>query len=243
MKVRVGIIGGSGVYEFLTDAEEKEVETPFGKPSDKISIGNLSGKKVAFIPRHGRKHTIPPHNINHRANIFSLKSLGVENIIAIASVGIINTKIKIGDFILPHDFLDFTKKPYTFYDKFEEKPVHVDVTHPFSNKLRELLIEICEEKKYPFHKTGVYVNTCGPRLETPAEIRMFKELDADIVGMTVVPEAVLSRELGIEYAAIAVGINYACGIEEGPLKIETQKIMNEKKPQLKELVEEVVKRI
>jgi len=243
MKVRVGIIGGSGFYEFLSNAREKSVRTPHGKPSDKISIGNLSGKRVAFLPRHGKKHTIPPHNINHKANIFALKSLGVGNIISVASVGIINMDIKIGDFVILSDFLDFTKKYHTFYDTFKKEPTHVDLTYPFSNRLRRLLIEVCKITGCSFHDKGVYVNSPGPRLETPAEIRMFGNVGADVVGQTVVPEAILSKELGVEYATVAVGINYACGITEGPMKLETEKIMKEKEPMLKEIIRKVVDRI
>jgi len=243
MKVKVGIIGGSGVYEFLGKVRDKGVKTPYGKPSDKISIGEVSGKKVAFIPRHGKKHTIPPHKINHRANIYALKSLGVKNIISTASVGIINANIEIGDFIIVDDFLDFTKKYHTFFDKFDEGPLLLDLTNPLSPKLRKILIEVCRKKGYSFHEKGIYVNTPGPRLETPAEIRMFNILDADVVGQTIVPEAILSKELNIEYASIAIGINYACGVVPGPMKIELRKIMNEKKPQLKEIIKEAIKRV
>ena len=244
MKVRLGVIGGSGLYEFLTGATEKSIKTPYGKPSDKIPISNIEGEKVAFLPRHGKKHSIPPHSINHRANIFALKSLGIENIISVGSVGIINANIKIGDFIIVDDFLDFTKQVYTFYDTFKNKSLHLDMTYPFSEKLRKMLIEICKEKNYNFVDNGIYVNTWGPRLETKAEIRMFNNLGADVVGMTIVPEAVLSRELGIEYASIAVGINYACGISEKPLNYEEiERGMKKKEPQLKEIIKEVIKRI
>ena len=243
MKVRFGIIGGSGLYEFLTNATEKSIKTPYGKPSDKISIDEIEGKKVAFLPRHGKKHSIPPHSINHKANIFALKSLGIENIISVGSVGIINANIKIGDFIIIDDFLDFTKRVYTFYDTFKNKALHLDMTYPFSEKLRKMLIEICKEKNYNFVDNGIYVNTWGPRLETKAEIRMFNNSGADVVGMTIAPEAGLSKELGIDYACVAVGINYACGIEEGPMKIDLQKIMKRKVPQLREIIKEVVKRI
>jgi len=227
MKVRLGVIGGSGLYEFL-----------------KISIGSIEGGKVAFLPRHGKKHSIPPHSINHRANIFALKSLGIKNIVSVASVGIINANINVGDFIIVDDFLDFTKKVYTFHDIFKSKTIHVDMTNPFSQKLRKILIEICKEKNYDFMDNGIYVNTCGPRLETKAEIRMFNNLGADVVGMTVAPEAILSKELEIEYACIAVGINYACGIGKGPIEIgKSREVIKKKFPQLKEIVKEVAKRI
>ena len=244
MKVRTGVIGGSGVYELFEKVKHKAVKTPYGKPSDKISIGEIGEKKVAFIPRHGKKHTIPPHSINHRANIHAFKSLGVENIISTASVGIININIKTGDFIILDDFLDFTRKPHTFFDKFKENPVHIVLTNPFSPKLREILIEVCKEKGFSFHDRGIYVNTSGPRLETPAEIRMFNILDADVVGMTVVPESILSKELEIKYATIAVGVNYACGISEKPLSVDEMKTgMKWKEQELKEIIKEAVKRI
>ncbi|MDI6826059.1 MAG: S-methyl-5'-thioadenosine phosphorylase [Candidatus Aenigmarchaeota archaeon] len=244
MRVRVGIIGGTGISTLLSRAVEKNVKTPYGKASDKVLLGDLSGKRVAFIARHGKKHEIPPHSINHRANIYALKSLGVKNIISTSSVGIINANIRIGDFIILDDFLDFTKKPYTFFDKFDKKPVHVDLTNPFSPKLREILIGVCKEKGYSFQEKGIYVNTSGPRLETPAEIRMFNNLGADVVGQTIVPEVILSRELGIEYASIAVGVNYACGISEKPLSYEeVEEGMKRKEKQLKEIIKEVVGRI
>jgi len=244
MKVRVGIIGGTGISELLEKKIEKNVKTPYGRPSDKVSVGEINGKEVAFITRHGKKHKIPPHNINHRANIYALKSLGVENIISTACVGIINVNIKIGNFIILDDFIDFTKKPHTFFDKFKEKPVHVDLTEPFSPKLREILIEICKEKGYSFQDKGIYVNTPGPRLETPAEIRMFNRMDADVVGQTIVPEVILSRELSIEYASIAVGVNYACGISEKPLSYEEiEQGMKWKEKQLKEIIKEAVGKI
>jgi 5'-methylthioadenosine phosphorylase len=227
----------------LSNFTEKDVKTPYGPPSEKISIGMLSGKNIAFIPRHGRRYNIPPHNINHRANIYALRSLGVESIISIVPVTIINTNIKIGDFIIINDFLDFTGEPHTFYDIFKSEPVHIDMTYPFSNTLRNLLIEVFREKEFSFHEKGIYVNTIGPRLETPAEIKAYKTLGADVVGMTVVPELILSKELGIAYATLCVGINYASGVIEGPLEYDSQKIMKEVNPQLKEIIKDVVGRI
>ena len=142
MNSGIGIIGGSGLYELLGNKGSKEIRTPYGKPSGGVSIGFIKGKKVFFIPRHGKNHNIPPHSINHKANIYALNSFDVKNIIATASVGIINKKIKPGDFIIPHDFIDFTKKNYTFFKKFEKEPKHTDMTNPFSEKIRKLLIKI-----------------------------------------------------------------------------------------------------
>jgi 5'-methylthioadenosine phosphorylase len=243
MEIKVGIIGGAGIYKLFSNAVEKEVKTPYGEPSEKILIGVLNGKNVAFIPRHGKKHSIPSHNVNHRANIYALRSLGVENIISITSTNIINTNIKIGDIIIIDDFLDFTREPHTFYDVFKNEPVHIDMTFPFSTTLRSLLIGICKEKNYNFHERGIYVNTVGPRLETPFEIKTYRTFGADIVGQNVVPEVILSKELGMAYATIAVGIKYASGIMEGLMMTESQRIMKEVNPKLREIIKEVVSRI
>ncbi len=173
-----------------------------------------------------------------------MKSLGVKNIISTATVGIINTKINPGDFIIPNDFLDFTKTPQTFFNKFEKEPIHTDMTKPFSEKIRKFLIETCKEFGYSFHESGVYVNACGPRFETPAEIRMFDILGADIVGMTIVPEVVLSNELGIEYATIAIGTNYACGISKKLLTFkEVHDMTRKKEAQLKKIIKKAVNKI
>lgn len=244
MRVKIGLIGGTGFYELLSGIEELEVETPYGNPSDKLFMGVMGNKKIVFIPRHGRKHSIPPHMINHKANIYAMKTLGVKFIISTASVGVINEGIKLKDFIIPHDFLDFTRKVYTFYDEFKENPFHVELTHPFSEKLRRLLIDVCKEGSYSCHERGVYVNVAGPRLETPAEIRMFKKLGGDIIGMTVVPEAILSKEVGIEYACLAIGVNYACGLTEKPINLEeASKILEEVKPNVYDIFQELVKRL
>ncbi len=243
MDTKIGIIGGTGIYGILSNVIEKDVRTPYGSPSEKVSIGVLSGKNVAFIPRNGKGHSIPPHNINHRANIYALRSVGVENIISVSPVSVINPNIKIGDFIIIDDFLDLTGIPHTFYDVFKKEPVHIDMSNSFSATLRNLLIEICKEKNYAFHERGIYFNTVGPRFETPVEIRAFKSLGADIVGQTVAPEVVLSKELGMTYATIAVGINYACGVMQGPTMGESQKIMKEVNPKLREIIKEIVGRI
>ena len=243
MELKVGIIGGAGVYELLSNATERDVKTPYGAPSEKITMGILNGKNVAFIPRYGKKYNIPSHSINHRANIYALRSLGVGNIISISSVGIINPNIKVGDLVIIDDFLDFNGIPYTFYDIFKKTPVHIDMSYPFSVTLRDLLIEICREKKYNFHERGIYVNTVGPRLETPAEIRTYKMLGADVVGTSITPEVILSKELGMAYATIAVGINYASGVIEGSPMIELPKIMQEVKPKLKEIINDIVGKI
>jgi len=237
--LKVAIIGGSGVYNLFPESQEKSIETPYGEPSDSILIGKLGDKRVAFIPRHGKNHTIPPHAINHRANIHALASLYVQYLIGTAAVGVINEKIKPVYFIIPDGFLDFTGRPWTFYDEFDEGkgPFHVDMTYPFSRNIRVYLIESCRELDFPYHDGGVYVNTIGPRFENPAEIEMYLRAGADIVGMTNVPEVILSSELGIYYATIAIGTNYAAGISKNPLRYdEVKEMMVEREDQLNEIL-------
>lgn len=215
------IIGGTGLAEaagFLEKSKKETVETPYGKAH--IVRGEKAGRSVVFIARHGSRHTIPPHKINYRANIWALKELNISNVFASAAVGSLKTEIKPGDFILVDQFVDFTKgRVGTFFD--EDKEVqYTDMTEPYDARLRTLLAQAAEEKGIRHHHLGVYVCTEGPRFETPAEIAVFKKLGADVVGMTGVPEVVLAKELGISYATLAVATNYAAGITGKRLSFE-----------------------
>lgn len=208
------MIGGSGVYwmEALEDARRVSVSTPYGR-SPEIHVGRLSGRRVAFLPRHGKGHTIPPHLVNYRANIWALHKLGAERIITTTASGSINPSMRPGDLVLLTQFLDFTKsRPQTFYEGGKAGVVHVDVTEPFCPELRRALAESAKKLKIKLHTKATYVCTEGPRFETPAEIKSFGKLGADLVGMTVVPECVLARELEMCYAAIGVVTNFAAGI-------------------------------
>lgn len=210
----IGIIGGSGVYEITQKAdscEKKMVETDYGEVE--VSILEIFSKKVAFIPRHAQGHSIPPHKINFRANIDALKNVGVTKVIATNSVGSMNENMPPGSFVIPNDFLDFSQNRAKTY--FEDKVVHIDVTEPYCPYLRDILAE-CGDVILG----GTYVCTEGPRFETPAEIRMFKMLGGDLVGMTGLPEVVLAREREMCYNSICIVSNFASGISENELTID-----------------------
>lgn len=227
----IGIIGGSGVYELTQKADsftEKIVKTDYGEV--KVSILDICSKKVAFLPRHASGHSIPPHKINFRANIDALKNIGVTKIVATNSVGSMNEEMPPGSFVIPDDFLDFSQdRAKTFY---EDKVVHIDVTEPYCPNLRDVLA-----KSGNVILGGTYVCTEGPRFETPAEIKMFKMLGGDLVGMTGVPEVTLAREREICYNSICIVSNFASGISEEELTIdEVFEMMAEKKDELLELI-------
>ncbi|MEM1515703.1 MAG: S-methyl-5'-thioadenosine phosphorylase [Candidatus Bathyarchaeia archaeon] len=205
-EITVAVIGGTGLEEMFEISETINIGTPYGI-SYAISICKVQNRKVAFLSRHGRRHEIPPHKINFRANIYALYRFGVKRIIATNAVGAINPNFKPGDLVVPHDLIDFTRqRPLTFY---EQAPVtHIDFTEPYCPEIRRVLIEGAKNVG-SVHERAVYVCTEGPRFETPAEIRMFRLLGCDIVGMTGMPEAVLARELGMCYATICFVSNMA----------------------------------
>lgn len=215
------IIGGTGVYdpELLEGLGRRQVETPFG--SIEVETGTYRGVEVAFLPRHGKGHSIPPHKINYRANIWGLRALGVKRVLATAAVGSINEAMRPGDFVIVDQFLDFTKaRPLTFFDDGEGGVVHVDVTEPYCPVIRTALIEVGRELGLELHPTGTYVCVEGPRYETAAEIRAFRILGGDVVGMTNIPEAVLAREAGLCYATMAMVTNLGAGMSGQPLTHE-----------------------
>lgn len=216
---KIAIIGGTGVYDpkMLQNIREATVATPYGEVSYKL--GDYAGKAVAFISRHGNKHSIPPHLINYRANIWAMKKIGVQNIIATTAVGSLNPDMKPGHFVLVDQFLDFTKNRInTFYEGGEKGVVHVDVTQPYCPSLRKTIAHVARDlSSITIHDHGTYVCTEGPRFETPAEIAMFAKLGGDLVGMTNVPEAVLAREAEMCYTTVSMVTNFAAGISPEPL--------------------------
>ena len=210
----IGIIGGTGLRKIdgLTIVREEIVDTPYGKPSDKIIIGKLGNHEVAFLARHGEGHTIPPHLINYRANIFSLRALGVRAILTVATVGSISEELKPGCIVLPHQIVDYTYgREHTFFDGINNPVSHIDFTNPYSSKLRNLLCENTSLEGINFIKEGIYAAVQGPRLETAAEIDRYEKDGATIVGMTGMPETALAKELGLSYAAICPVANFAAG--------------------------------
>lgn len=219
--VEVAIIGGSGVYDprLLTDLREESVETRYG--TAQVTVGQYRGHSIAFMQRHGKGHTLPPHRINYRANIMALKQLGAKSVIATSAVGSINRAMHPGDLVLLDQFIDFTKqRPFTFFDGEDGEVVHTDFTTPYCPKLRRILLESARAKGIRIHPTGTYVCTEGPRYETPAEIRAYGILGGDVVGMTNVPEVVLANEAGLSYAVVAMVTNYGAGISPNPLSHE-----------------------
>jgi 5'-methylthioadenosine phosphorylase len=238
-KAKIAVIGGTGFEKLFKDAEQIRLGTPYGV-APPISVGKIDGKDVVFLPRHGPDHSIPPHKINYRANVYALYELNVHRIIAVNAVGAINRDFKPGDIVIPHDFIDFTKlRTTTFYD---EAPVtHIDVSQPYCPEIRSFLIENARKFGQRVWDKAVLACTEGPRFETPAEIEMFRHLGCDVVGMTGVPEAVLARELEICYAAVCFVSNMAAGIQERLTPLEVSKVSKEITPIMEQVLIETVR--
>jgi len=216
--IRIGIIGGSGLDnpEILEDAKDLEVETPYGKPSSTLKIGKIKGKEVVLLARHGREHTIPPTQVNFRANIHALKEQGCTHIIATTAVGSLKKEIGRGDFVILDQFIDFTKqRKTTFHESFEpHKPIHTVMAEPFDKKLRDLLNNSCQDIGLKSHPKGTVVTIEGPRFSTKAESHMFRSWKADVINMSIAPECALANEAGIPYAAVAMSTDYDCWKED-----------------------------
>jgi len=211
MQAEIGIIGGTGLYDpkLLKGPEETTISTPYGVPSDSITVGKLRGRIVAFLPRHARKHTIRPTDINARANIYAMKKLGVKRILAPSTVGSLKEEYKPGDIVIVDQFIDrTTRREQSFYTAAEKKVCHISVAEPMCPELRETLIAVAHDMKISSHKTGTYVCIEGPRFSTKAESKMYRMWGADVVGMTVVPECILAREAEICYASISTVTDY-----------------------------------
>ena len=209
MQAEFGVIGGTGLYDpnLLKNVEEITVETPYGKPSDSITVGELAGKTVAFLPRHGKKHTIRPTDINVQANIFALKKLGVKRILAPSTVGSLREEYHPGEIAFIDQFIDrTTKREQSFYTK--DRVCHISVAEPMCPELRKNLIDVAEGLDIKMHQIGTYVCIEGPRFSTKAESKMYRQWGADVVGMTLVPECVLAREAEICYANISTVTDY-----------------------------------
>jgi len=257
---RIGIIGGSGFYEFL-EGEEVSVDTPYGEPSDKILLTQYKGKEIAFLPRHGKKHHLPPHKINYRANLFALKKLGVNQILAPSAVGSLKAEIEPGYFVIADQFVDkTTSRQDSFFDGSEitlpfklsvdnlsgrGKVVHIPMAEPYCSTLRDLIIKECEKLSIVHHKQGTVLVIEGPRFSTKAESAFYAR-SADIINMTQCPEVVLASELEICYANISLVTDYDAGLKgRGDVKpVTAQEVIKTFKAntdKLKQLVLEVIK--
>lgn len=208
-EAEIGIFGGTGIYDsgLLEDAKEISIDTPYGKPSDSITIGVFKDRKIAFMPRHGKKHTIPPHMINYKANIFAFKELGIKRIIAPSAVGSLKEEIAPGHFALPTQFLDFTKIRQGSFSE-NGRVIHISVADPFCPELQQSILKIAQKNNLTIHKDCTYVCIEGPRFSTKAESKFFRTTGADIIGMTLVPECQLAREAQICYASISTVTDY-----------------------------------
>jgi 5'-methylthioadenosine phosphorylase len=208
-EVKLAVIGGSGVYdmEALTDIEERRVATPFGNPSDAIIIGTLSGKRIAFLPRHGRGHRLTPTEVPYRANIWALKSLGVERIISISACGSMKDTYAPRNIVIPDQIYDNTKKrEYSFFG--DGLVAHIGIAEPFCPHLRQVLYEAVNRAGGTVHMGGTFITIEGPRFSTRGESNIYRSWGVDIIGMTAVPEAQLAREAEICYATMAHVTDY-----------------------------------
>ncbi len=216
--MKIGIIGGSGLDnpDILKDAKDKKVTTSYGKPTSPLKIGKIGNIDVILLARHGREHTIPPTEVNFRANIQALKDEGVTHILATTACGSLKRNIGRGDLVILDQFIDFTRhRIVTFHDKFKpNKPIHTPMADPFDENLRKVLITSAKELKLKYHPKGTVVTIEGPRFSTRAESKMFSQWGADVINMSVAPECALANEAGIPYAAIAMSTDYDCLFED-----------------------------
>jgi 5'-methylthioadenosine phosphorylase len=244
MKAEIGIIGGTGLYDpkLLRNVEEIKVRTPYGPPSDSIAIGELEGRRVAFLPRHSRKHTIRPTDVNSRANIFALKKLGVHRILAPSTVGSLREEFKPGDVVFADQFIDrTTRREQSFYAG--KQVCHISVAEPMCPELRQTLIKAANDMNINTHHTGTYVCIEGPRFSTKAESRLFRTWGADIVGMTLVPECVLAREAEICYCSIATVTDYDVWRDQPVTVNEVLKTMKANVEKVKSIITEAIPNI
>ncbi|MBM4303649.1 MAG: S-methyl-5'-thioadenosine phosphorylase [Deltaproteobacteria bacterium] len=223
----LGVIGGTGLYrmEALTDVQKRRVETPFGAPSAEVTLGVFEGNPVAFLPRHGLHHQFLPSEINYRANIWALKSLGVKRIMSVSAVGSLNAAIRPGDLAIPNQYLDWTsgqRRP-TFFG--EGVVAHISSSQPTCDLLSQLVCKAAAEVKIQIHSNKTYVCVEGPRLGTRAESFFFKNNGCDLVGMTNVPEVFLALEAQIAYCTLAVVTDYDCWLEDPKEHVSVDKVM------------------
>lgn len=210
----LAIIGGSGMTQLscLEISHRQVMRTPFGEPSGPLTFGKINNHEIVFLARHGHGHTIPPHVVNYRANLWALHSLKPTQVIAVASVGGIRSDLTPGKMVIPDQIIDYTHgRKFTFFEDKDQPVTHIDFTDPYCQTTRRLLLEAAKRANEIVIDRGVYAATQGPRLESAAEITRLERDGADMVGMTGMPEAALAKELGLQYATIAIVANYAAG--------------------------------
>jgi 5'-deoxy-5'-methylthioadenosine phosphorylase len=218
----VGLIGGTGLDDWGFVTARQGFETPYGSPSSEISVFESDTTRLQFLPRHGYSHCIPPHRVNSRANLWALRNAGVDRVIAVNAVGGISPDFAPGALCVPDQLIDYTwGRVHTFSDDLDHSLKHVEFAHPFTGPLREALLSSAVNAGVPVLESACIGVTQGPRLETAAEVRRLKTDGCDIVGMTSMPEAALARELEMDYASISVVSNWAAGITDEPITMET----------------------
>jgi 5'-methylthioadenosine phosphorylase len=223
-RAEIGVFGGSGFYSLLDDVREIKVDTPYGPPSDSFFLATVDGRRVAFLPRHGRRHTIPPHRINYRANVWAMRSLGVKAVISPCAAGSLQLDVKPGDFVVCDQFVDRTRgRIDTFYDG----PVvtHLSSADTYSPELRQIAIDVIREHGIPLHERGTVVVIQGPRFSTKAESKWFSDAGWEVINMTQFPEAWLCRELGMAVVNISLITDYDAGVHEGTEAVDAQSVL------------------
>lgn len=240
----IGIFGGSGFYKLLPNVEEVELETPYGPPSAPIVVGTIADRSVAFLPRHGRRHELPPHRIPYRANVWAMRELGVRRILGPNASGSLRADVELGEFVVCDQFLDRTRRREdSFYDGPET--THVSAADPFCPELRALLVETARELGIPVRDGGTVVVVEGPRFSTRAESRWFQSLGADVINMTAYPECHLARELELCFANVSMVTDHDVGVEGGPpvSSAEVARVFEQNNERLRQLLFAVVPRI
>lgn len=246
-QVEIGVFGGSGFYELLDDARPVTVETPFGTTSDEIMVGNIGGRSVAFMPRHGKSHSLPPHEINFRANIWTMKELGVQQIIGPNAAGSLQLDIHPGDFVVLDQFVDRTRgRKDTFFTAESGKPVtHISSADPYCPGMRDAAVAAGTHLELPLHKTGTVVVIQGPRFSTKAESEWFTKMGWSTVNMTQYPEAYLARELEMCYCGISLITDYdaGLGVHTAVTMDEALRVFAENIDKMKSLIYDMVPRL
>ena len=244
MKAEIAIIGGTGIYntEIISNNQTLDLETPYGKTSDSLTIGEFNGKNIVFLPRHGKKHSVPPHKINFRANIWALKEIGVKRIIAPCAVGSLRENMEPGHIAIPDQFIDRTKdRESTFYDK--GTVAHISTADPFCPELRDLAISAGKKLDYDIHEKATQVCIEGPRFSTRAESNMFRNWEADTINMTLFPECVLARESQICYVAIATITDYDVWAETAVSHHEVLKTLEKNVEKTSSIIQNIIPQI
>ncbi len=239
---KIGVIGGSGVYQLegIEVVKEHDIDTPFGRPSSKVIEAKLNGSTCFFLPRHGVGHTILPHEVNYRANIFAMKSLGVEYIVSVSAVGSLKEELPPTKFVLVDQFIDWTKgkRERTFFG--EGLVAHVSTAEPIDLKLQEIIEASLKETKIDYSKGGSYLCIEGPQFSSKAESNIYRSFGASVIGMTNVPESYLAKEAGIAYATVAMVTDYDCWKEEHCTVDEIMKVMAENNKNVQTLLTNLI---